>query len=99
MNSQGGKQEKIGQTMEEIESPKPEQSVVQQWYEENPFVSGSGIEIHCVKLHVRTDTVLEYVPTHLHHGIGVFPIHNIIDGPIEVTPLKARKWNIPTFER
>ena len=58
----------------------------------------SGIELNCLKPHVGSDTILESVPSHLPADIDVFPLHNIIDGPLEIIPLKSHKWNVPAYE-
>ena len=40
---------------------------------------------------------LEDTPDHL-PDIGIFQIHNVIDGPLQVIPLRGKKWNVPNYE-
>ena len=39
---------------------------------------------------------MEDTPDHL-PDIGVFDIHDIIDGPLEVIPLRGKKWDVPNY--
>ena len=55
------------------------------------------LEINCLKPHVGSDTVLESVPSHLTPDVTVFPIHDIIYGPLEVVPMKSGRWNVPEY--
>ena len=59
----------------------------------------SGFEFDCLKPHIGTGTVLTSIPDHLERDIGIFPIHDIIDGPLEVMPLKSGKWNVPAYSK
>ena len=56
-----------------------------------------GMELDCLSPHVGTGTILASVPAHLQPDNAVFPIFDIIAGPLEVTPLKAEKWNVPAY--
>ena len=57
----------------------------------------SALEIDCLRPHVGSDTFLDSVPPHLTPDVDVFSIHDIVDGPLEVLPLKAGKWNVPAY--
>lgn len=59
----------------------------------------SGIEFDCLKPHIGTGTVLSSIPDHLERDISIFSIHDIIDGPLEVIPLKSGKWNVPAYSK
>ena len=48
-----------------------------------------GIEFDCLKPHVGTGTILLSVPEHLQRDVDIFPLRNIIDGPLKVIPLKG----------
>ena len=58
----------------------------------------SGFEIECLKPHIGIGTILESNPSH-RRDIEFFPVHNIIDGPLVVTPLKADKWDLADYAR
>ena len=42
--------------------------------------------------------VMEDTPDHLLH-IEIFKRKDIIDGPLEVLPLRGKKWDVPYYER
>ena len=53
-----------------------------------------AIEMRCLKPRVGLSTVMEDTPDHL-PDIGIFKI----DGPLEVLPLRGKKWDVPHYER
>ena len=59
-----------------------------------------GIEMDCLKPHVGTGTILKSIPDHLPRDQFIFPIQDIIVGPLLVEPLKGvpPKWNIPNYD-
>ena len=60
----------------------------------NPY----AVEVESLKLKVGSGTMLESVPEHLGRNISIFPLHNIIAGPLEVLPMKNNKWNVTNYE-
>lgn len=58
----------------------------------------TAVEIDCLKPHVGSETILESVPEHLGGDVGRFPLYNVIAGPLEVIPMRGRKWNVPGYE-
>ena len=51
---------------------------------------------------VGSGTVLESVPAHLGRDIFIFPLYNIIAGPLQVLPMKemeCHKWNVTNYEK
>ena len=56
------------------------------------------IEMRCLKPRVGLSTVMEDTPDHL-PDIGIFKIQDVIDGPLEVLPLRVKKWDVPHYER
>ena len=63
--------------------------------DENGLVS--AIEIDCLKPHVGNEPILESIPAHLPRDLYMCPLHNIIFGPLVVSPPKGEKWHIPTY--
>lgn len=59
--------------------------------------SVSGIEMDCLKPHVGSGTVLEEVPQHLPRDTGVFPLSDIIAGPISCEPMSQGRWSVPKY--
>lgn len=59
----------------------------------------NSVEMRCLKPKIAgSGTVMEDTPDHL-PDIGIFKIYNIIDGPLKVTPLRGKKWDIPNYEK
>ena len=50
-------------------------------------------ELESLKPKIGSETILESVPQHLGRDISVYPLYNIIAGPLEVIPMKNNKWN------
>ena len=57
----------------------------------------TSIQIECLKQHVGTEPILEWIPPHLPRDIYECPIYNIIEGPLVVAPLKGDKWHVPDY--
>lgn len=57
-----------------------------------------AIEMRCLKPKVGLSTIMEDTPDHL-PDIGIFKIHDVIGGPLEVLPLRGKKWDVPNYER
>ena len=57
----------------------------------------TGIELDCLKPHVGTETELESYTGSTSRDIGLFSIHDIIEGSLIVEPLKGNRWNVPTY--
>ena len=55
------------------------------------------MEMKIVKPKTGSGTILESVLQHLGWDISVYPLYNIITGPLEVIPMKKDKWNIPAY--
>ena len=45
-----------------------------------------------LKPQVGLSTVMEDTPDHL-PDIGIFKIQDVVDGPLEVLPLRRKKWD------
>ena len=60
----------------------------------NPY----AVEVEPLKLKVGSGTKFESVPEHLRCNISIFPLYNIIAGPLEVLPMKNNKWNVTNHE-
>ena len=58
----------------------------------------TGLEIECLKPYVGTGNILESVPEHLERDFNIFHIFNVIDGPLDVVPLKDGKWEITSYQ-
>ena len=56
-----------------------------------------GIEMRCLKPKVGLGTVMEDTPDHL-PDIGIFKMYDIIDGPLDIVPLKGNKWDVPDHD-
>ena len=52
----------------------------------------------CLKPGVGSTTILEESPEDLTDE-GKFPIYNVIAGPLNVLPIKGRKWEIPDYPK
>ena len=63
------------------------------------YVGSSAAEVDSLKLKVGSGTILESVPEHLGHDISIFPLYNIIAGPLKVLPMKNNKWNVTNYEK
>ena len=57
-----------------------------------------ALEMESLKPKIGSGTILQSVPQHQGRDISVYPLHNIIAGPLEVIPMKNNKWNIPAYE-
>ena len=57
----------------------------------------TGLQLDCLKPHVGLSNILESTPEHL-PDISKFELCNIIAGPIDVLPLKGRKWEVPSYQ-
>ena len=44
----------------------------------------SALSIDCLKPPIGSGNILEFIPSHLPHDIGVFPFQDTFYGPIEV---------------
>ena len=64
--------------------------------DENGKAYALGME--SLKPKIGSRTILQSVPQHQGRDISVYPLHNIIAGPLEVIPMKNNKWNIPAYE-
>ena len=60
----------------------------------NPY----AVEVESLKLKAGSGTILESVPEHLGRNISIFPLYNIIAGPLEVLPMKSNEWNVTNYE-
>ena len=58
----------------------------------------TALEIESLKPHVGSGNILESIPEHLERDIDVFPIFNVIDGPLKVIPLKGGRWEVSAYE-
>lgn len=63
-------------------------------YDENGVPT--GLRLDCLRLHVGSGTEFQSNPDHL-KDISVFPVKNIIDGPVRVLPKRGDKWDIPEY--
>ena len=57
----------------------------------------TDLKIECLKPHVGTCNILESVPERLERNVDIFQIFNVIDGPLDVVPLKGDKWEITSY--
>ena len=55
-----------------------------------------SVQISCLKPRVGLETVLEETPEHL-PDFHIFPIHDIIFGPLSAIALRMKKFNIPAY--
>ena len=55
------------------------------------------IEVECLKSKCGTGTEFETTPSHLPKDIEMFPIYNVIAGPLVTTMLKGNRWDIPEY--
>ena len=55
-----------------------------------------SIEFRCLKPKTGSGTVVDDTPEHL-PDIGLFELHDVILGPLEVVPLKGNKFNVPQY--
>ena len=53
--------------------------------------------MRCLKPKVGLGTVMEDTPDHL-PDIGIFKMYDIIDGPLDIVPLKGNKWDVPDYD-
>ena len=60
----------------------------------NPY----AVEVESLKLKAGSGTILESVPEQLGRNISIFPLYNIIAGPLEVLPMKNNEWNVTNYE-
>lgn len=58
----------------------------------------TSLEVDCLKLHIGTGNVLEEYAPHIDCDIGMFPISDVIDGPLRVEPMKGGKWKVYDFD-
>ena len=56
-----------------------------------------AIEMKCLKPKVGLKTILEDKPDHFPE-IEILKSHYIIDGPLQVIPLRGKKWNVLNYE-
>ena len=56
-----------------------------------------SIPLHCLKPKVGNSTVLEDTPDHL-PDISIFPVHDVIAGPLNVIPIRGKKMDIPDYD-
>ena len=54
-----------------------------------------SLELDCLKPAIEKTTILEEIPDHLDRDIGLFPIYDVISGPMKVLKRKDGKWCIP----
>ena len=59
----------------------------------------SALSIDCLKPPIGSGNILESIPSHLPHDIGVFPFQDTFYGPIEVLPMKDGWWSIPKLPK
>ena len=59
----------------------------------------AALSIDCLKPPIGSGNILESIPSHLPHDIGVFPFQDIFYGPIEVLPMKNGRWSIPALSK
>ena len=59
----------------------------------------SVLSIDYLKPPIGSGNILEFIPSHLPHDIGVFPFQDTFYGPIEVLPMKDGWWNIPALSK
>ena len=57
-----------------------------------------GLEVDCFKLPVGQENISESVPKHMPKVCDIFPIHNVISGPLAVEPLEGNRWRIPNYD-
>ena len=53
--------------------------------------------MRCLKPRAGLSTVMEDTPDHL-PDIGILKIQDVIDGPLEVLPLRGKKWDVPHYK-
>ena len=56
-----------------------------------------SIQLHCLKPKVGSSTILEDTPDHL-PDISIFPVHDVIAGPLNVIPIRGKKMDIPDYD-
>ena len=56
-----------------------------------------SIQLHCLKPKVGSGTVLEDTPDHL-PDISIFPVHDVIAGPLNVIQIRGEKMDIPDYD-
>ena len=55
-----------------------------------------SLEIRCLKPKIGSGTIVENTPESL-PDIGLFDLHDVIMGPLEVIPVKGNKFNVPLY--
>ena len=65
---------------------------------EDPDSLASGLELDCLKPPTGNDGILEELPSHLARDIDIFPLYNIIAGPLEATLMKGNKWLFKSYQ-
>ena len=56
-----------------------------------------SVEVRCLKPKVGLGTTLEDTPAHL-PDISIFKLEDVIAGPLQVTPLKRLKFEVPAYQ-
>ena len=57
------------------------------------------LSMDCLKPPTGSGNILESIPLHSPHDIGVFPFQYIFYGLMEVLPMKNGRWAIPTLSK
>ena len=59
----------------------------------------AALNIDCLKAPIGSGNIVESMPLHLPHDIGVFPFQDIFYGLIEVFPMNNGRWSIPELSK
>ena len=59
----------------------------------------AALQIDCLKRHVGSCTILDSIPEHLPRDIYIYPAHNIINGPLDIVPMRNNRWIVVDYER
>ena len=58
-----------------------------------------SVEAESLKLKVLSGVILESIPEDLNPDTSIFPLCNIIAGPLEVLSMKNNKLNVTNYEK
>ena len=57
------------------------------------------LQIDCLKQHLGSGNILESIPAYLPRDVYMCPVHDIIDRPLKVIPVKNHKWHVVAYEK
>ena len=60
---------------------------------------GHSMELDCLKPAIGRTTVLDEIPRHLERDIGLFPIYDIMSGPLKMKKLTPGRWSVPGYPK